>query len=124
MLKNFITKITGDPAEKLVKQLRQRVERANALEPTLKAMSDDDLRAQTHKFKAALDEAALDLREEVAQAQREFDELTGDERRQAEDRLKAAKKALYEAEAEVMDDILEEAFATVREAAHRTIGQR
>ena len=124
MLKGLITKIVGDPAEKLIKQLRQNVDQINALEKSLERLSDDDLRARTDTFKAQLDEATGDLRERVNEAQVAFSEASGDERRDAEDELKAAQKALYEAEAQALDDIMVEAFATVREAAKRTIGQR
>src|SRR6185437_4893662 len=59
-----------------------RVQRINALEPKVSAMSDDELRMQTQVFR---------------------------------DRL---------AKGETLDDLLEEAFAVVREAARRTLGQR
>ncbi len=124
MLKSFMTKVMGDPAEKLVKELRRRVEKINALEPELEALSDEELRARTDEFRAEIAEATESLREDVAQREVELNEANGVARRTAEDNLKAARKALFQAEEAVLDDILEEAFATVREAAKRTIRQR
>ncbi|HLU91108.1 MAG TPA: preprotein translocase subunit SecA, partial [Pedomonas sp.] len=75
-------RIFGSSNERYVKSLRSVVSRINSLEPEISALSDDDLRAQTDKFKARL------------------------------------------AAGESLDDLLPEAFATVREAAKRVLGQR
>ena len=58
------------------------VERINALEPEMEALSEDEFPARTEALKARL------------------------------------------ADGETLDDLLPEAFATVREAAKRTLGQR
>ena len=79
---NFLSKILSFGADKDLKAYKRIVEKINALEPTMQAMSDEELQAQTEKFKARYDEG------------------------------------------ESLDDLLPEAFATVREASVRTIGQR
>ena len=79
---NFLSKILSFGADKDLKAYQRIVEKINALEPTMQAMSDEELQAQTEKFKARY------------------------------------------AEGESLDDLLPEAFATVREASVRTIGQR
>lgn len=79
---NFLSKILSIGADKDLKAYKRIVEKINALEPTMQAMSDEELQAQTEKFKARY------------------------------------------AEGESLDDLLPEAFATVREASVRTIGQR
>ncbi|BAK66146.1 protein translocase subunit SecA [Sphingobium sp. SYK-6] len=72
----------GSSNDRYVKSLRKTVEQINAFEPTISAMDDETLVAQTAKFRASLAEGAT------------------------------------------LDQILPEAFATVREAAKRTLGQR
>ena len=79
---NFLSKILSFGADKDLKAYKRIVEKINALEPTMQEMSDEELQAQTEKFKARY------------------------------------------AEGESLDDLLPEAFATVREASVRTIGQR
>lgn len=79
---NFLSKILSFGADKDLKAHQRIVEKINALEPTMQEMSDEELQAQTEKFKARY------------------------------------------AEGESLDDLLPEAFATVREASVRTIGQR
>ena len=79
---NFLSKILSFGADKDLKAYQRIVEKINALEPPMQEMSDEELQAQTEKFKARY------------------------------------------AEGESLDDLLPEAFATVREASVRTIGQR
>lgn len=72
----------GSENDRKLKKLRPIVDRINALEPQMEAMSDEQLKAQTDLFKARLEKG------------------------------------------ETLDDLMVEAFATVREAAKRTLGQR
>src|SRR4051794_1053629 len=82
MLGGFAKAIFGSSNDRYVRSLRKIVDRINAFEPTIQAMSDDELKAQTARFKERLERG------------------------------------------EDLDDLLPEAFATVREAAVRTLGQR
>ncbi|MGD9240010.1 MAG: preprotein translocase subunit SecA, partial [Desulfobacterales bacterium] len=82
MLLNALTKVFGSKNERDLKRLQPRVERINALEPEIQAMSDDQLKAQTPKFKERIDQG------------------------------------------ESLDDLLPEAFATVREASLRALKMR
>ena len=75
-------KLFGSENDRKLKKLRPIVDRINALEPQMEAMSDEQLKNQTDIFRERLDKG------------------------------------------ETLDDLLEEAFATVREAAKRTLGQR
>ncbi len=82
MISRIIAKIVGTNNERQIKKLLPIVEKINALEPSIKLLSDEQLAQKTVEFKSQL----------------------------------AAGKSL--------DDILPEAFAVVREAGFRTLGQR
>jgi preprotein translocase subunit SecA len=82
MLGGFAKAIFGSSNDRYVRSLKKYVDKVNALEPAIQALSDEELKGQTDRFKA---------------------------------RLEAG---------ETLDDILPEAFATVRETAIRTLGQR
>lgn len=97
MIDKFLTKIFGSSNQRYIKTVRPLVERINNLEPSIKKLSDDELRARTVKFK-----------EQVAQA--------AGGARNAEERQRLEKDALTE--------LLPEAFATAREASVRTTGMR
>ena len=76
---NFVEKIFGTHSERELKYIYPIIDKIEKLRPTMQAMSDDELKDQTRKFKERL------------------------------------------AAGETLDDILPEAFATVREAAKRVL---
>jgi len=78
----ILSKILRMGEGRVLKQLSAITDQVNALEESISALSDAELRAETDKFKQRL------------------------------------------AAGETLDDLLPEAFATVREAAKRTLGQR
>ncbi len=96
---SFLSKILGDPNAKVIKNLEPIVAKINTLEESLKAKSDEDLKAETLKFR----------------------ELLGVTK--SEDGLITNTKTIDE-ELKILDEILPEAFATMREAARRVLGQR
>jgi preprotein translocase subunit SecA len=97
MLKNIVRIFGGDPNKRVIEKSTGTVEQINALEPEFEKMSDDELRAQTEKFRAA-----------VAAGTRGIDD----------------QKELQIAVQTALEEILPEAFALVREASKRTIGLR
>ncbi len=56
MILNALTKVFGSKNERELKRIRPQIERINALEPAAQAMSDDELKAQTAKFKERIDQ--------------------------------------------------------------------
>jgi len=79
---SFLTKIFGDPNEKVLKKLQPLVEKINSLEHEFGGFSNEKLKEKTKELR---------------------------------DKLNSGK---------TLDDILPEAFAAVREASKRTLGQR
>ncbi|PKO25738.1 MAG: preprotein translocase subunit SecA [Betaproteobacteria bacterium HGW-Betaproteobacteria-8] len=51
MLSKLFKKVFGSRNERLIKQLSQKVEAINAMEPALQALSDEALKAKTEEFK-------------------------------------------------------------------------
>lgn len=82
MLNSLAKSIFGSSNDRYVKSIGKIVNQINALEPQIQALSDEELKAQTDKFRRMLDDGAK------------------------------------------LDDILPEAFATVREASVRVFGMR
>ncbi len=109
MLASLLKKIFGSRNERLLKQYMRVVRTINVLEPAIEKLSDAELRAKTDEFKGR-------IRERLAQIP---DPADGDiERAQAlEDERHRARKA-------VLEELLPEAFAVVREASRRTLQMR
>ncbi len=84
--------------EREIKRFRRVVEQVNALEPSVKALSNEQLRAKTDEFRERY-HAAVDN-----------ESFTDEDRKQAS--------------RDVLNELLPEAFAVVREASVRTLGMR
>ena len=82
MFAGLAKSVFGSANDRYVRSLGKIVDAVNSFEPTISAMSDDELKHQTMLFRQRLTDGAK------------------------------------------LDDLLPEAFATVREAARRTLGQR
>ena len=98
----------GNQSTRAVKGYRKVVAKINALEPSIKALSDEELKAKT-----------LEFRETIKQRLEVVKPHTGtlaDKKR-----VKAEEQAILDT---VLKELLPEAFAVVREASHRTLGQR
>ncbi|MDO6427191.1 preprotein translocase subunit SecA [Thalassotalea sp. 1_MG-2023] len=54
MFVKLMTKLFGSRNDRLIKQMRKEVEKINALEPAIEALSDEELKAKTAEFKTRL----------------------------------------------------------------------
>ena len=54
-MKQFLTKIFGDPQAKILRRLRKKVRTINGLADTYKKMKDAELKKQTAEFKKKLE---------------------------------------------------------------------
>ncbi|MFK7791673.1 MAG: preprotein translocase subunit SecA [Devosiaceae bacterium] len=81
-LGSIASKLFGSSNDRVVKNYQSRVDAINALEPTIEALSDEELRGKTVEFRERLNNG------------------------------------------ETLNDLLVEAFAVVREAGKRSMGQR
>lgn len=125
MLKRIYNAIAGDPNEKEIKRLRPNVDRINELETEFEKKSNDELRAITDEFRREIAEETAELRALLAHAEEEFEAVAGtDEQRFARLEVERLRKELLKQEDALLDEILPEAFAAVREASKRTTGMR
>ena len=121
---SWIKKVVGTKNEREIKRLRPLVELVNALEPEYQKLTDDELRAKTEQFKNRLQESTAAVRKELGEAEAGFESLEAEQREEHQERVAELDKQLRQAEADVLDELLPEAFAAVREASRRTIGLR
>jgi preprotein translocase SecA subunit len=121
---SWIKKVVGTKNEREIKRIRPLVERINALEPGYQKLTDEELRAKTERFKGRIQEATAPARKELVDAEAQSSTLDPEQREEHKERLAELDKNLRQAEREVLDELLPEAFAAVREASRRAIGLR
>jgi preprotein translocase subunit SecA len=97
MIDKFLTKVFGSSNQRYLKTIRPIIAQINELEPAVKRLSDEELRARTVQFKEQVARAVADAADPI-------------ERKRLE--------------REALDELLPEAFATVREASVRSTGMR
>jgi preprotein translocase subunit SecA len=109
LINTLLGKVFGTKNEREIKRLMPRVQAINALEPEIEKLSDEELRRKTDEFRTRIQERLGSVPEEP----------DADPDRQKEldvERLQATN--------EVLDQVLEEAFAVVREAGRRVLNMR
>src|SRR5450759_1961483 len=131
MLTGMLSGVFGTRHDRERKRVQPIVDEVNEQYARLQTIPEDELRGQTEKFRARIRERSSAIEARIAElrekkrvmadpaAREEIDnELSGiDGRGGAEAELRTAI-------AEVLDELLPEAFATVREAARRLLGTK
>jgi preprotein translocase SecA subunit len=120
-------RVFGSKNERELKRMWPIVRQINDLEETIGALSNEELRAKTDVFRQRVREETTAEREELERL-RESLHRHGEEGAEdiadVREAIREQEKTLYEAEQKVLETLLPEAFACVREVSRRTIGLR
>ncbi|HET9408374.1 MAG TPA: preprotein translocase subunit SecA [Candidatus Sulfotelmatobacter sp.] len=124
MINKVIAKVFGTKNERVIKGLMPRVHAINALEPEMQKLSDAELRAKTDEFRKRIEEHMSKFGGGNG-SEPPADATTGDSEAENDlDRRKRLEKEEHDALQEVLNEILPEAFAVVREAGRRVLNMR
>jgi preprotein translocase subunit SecA len=131
MLNKLIGAVFGTRHQREQRRVQPIVDEINAHYARLRDVSDSELKAQTPRFRAMIEERSAALKAEIealkaakhaaadaAERERIDAELTG------VDGQGGLEQKYRDAHAKALDDLLPEAFATVREAARRLVGTK
>src|SRR5438477_2789940 len=123
MYKGWFTKIFGTQFQRELKRIRPIVDAIHGHEARLKGLSDGELQGQTPKLRGLIAERTSTLAAEVERLKREkHDCPDADQRVELSQKLSQAETAYVKALQVALNDVLPEAFATVREACRRLLG--
>src|SRR5436309_13334363 len=123
MYKGWFTKIFGTQFQRELKRIRPIVDAIHRHEARLKGLSDGELQGQTPKLRGLIAERTSPLAAEVERLKREkHDCPDADQRVELSQKLSQAETAYVKALQVALNDVLPEAFATVREACRRLLG--
>ena len=128
-LTGLLSGVFGTRHERERKRVQPIVDEINDHYARLQTISDDELRGQTEKFRARIREVTSDIETRIAEL-KERKRVTADPAARDEldnelsgvDGRGGAEAELRTAIADVLDELLPEAFATAREAARRLLG--
>ncbi|WP_418513590.1 preprotein translocase subunit SecA [Corallibacter sp.] len=118
VLKVFV----GDKSKQDVKAIMPIVNKIKSFESALEALSHDELRAKTAAFKAQIAEARKPHNEKIDALLKDADATDDiDKRDDIYQEIDRIKDAIYNVTEDVLNDILPEAFAVVKETAKRFV---
>ncbi len=121
---DVLRKIFGSKHEKDVEQLLPTVEEINRHCESYKSLSDDELRAKTAEFKKRIVDETAEINARLEELhERLKTEIPFEEREKVYDEIDEGEKELHETIKGMLDEILPEAFAVVKETCRRLVGQ-
>ncbi len=116
LLKVFL----GDKKSKDIKQMQPLLNKVNDFGNALKQLSLDELRNKTQEFRNQIKDATADLRKQQNDLRLKAEQENNLEaREEIYDQIDKLEDEIYKIEEKVLNDILPEAFAVVRETARR-----
>ncbi|MGC6429604.1 MAG: preprotein translocase subunit SecA [Jejuia sp.] len=118
VLKVFV----GDKSKQDVKAISPLVDKIKTFESALEALSHDELRGKTAEFKGKIAEATASINAEISKLKEEAENTEDiDAREDIYEQIDKLNDDAYEVTEGVLNDILPEAFAVVKETAKRFV---
>jgi preprotein translocase subunit SecA len=131
MFKRVINAVVGTRHDRDRKKIQPIVDEINEIGARLREMSDEEFRGQTEKLRGvirertgALEARVADLKEQKRKAADAEERDRIDQELSGADGRGGVEADLREATSDVLDEILPEAFATLRDACRRLVGTK
>ena len=120
IVNTIIKTFVGDKAKRDVKAMQPLVSQIKSHEAALKGLSHDELRQKTLGFKQAIQERNRDLAEQIAALRRQVAESDDiDLNESLYSQIDQLEETAYQQTEQVLEELLPEAFAVVKETASR-----
>jgi preprotein translocase subunit SecA len=117
-----VSKLFGTKSERDLKEIRPIVDKILAVYPSLSNLSNDELRAKTLSFKQRIADNVSVEKEEIDSIRKKIDtDLAMDieEKEKLYEQIDELEKVILKKNEEVLNELLPEAFAVVKETARR-----
>ena len=122
LLNSVLKVFVGDKSKQDVKAIMPIVTKIKTFEPGLEPLSNDQLRSKTETFKQQIQEACQTLEDQVLTLQNEANTTENIDRKEdIYQEIDDLQTAIYNTTQEVLNTILPEAFAVVKETAKRFV---
>ena len=123
MFKKVLTKIFGTQFEREIKKIQPVVDEINRIYETLSAISDEELKHKTIEFKESIHQRIVEKQVLLEKLEAEYYEtVEEDAKDQIGFRIDEVKKDIDDGTEKVLEEILPEAFAVIKETCRRLVG--
>ncbi len=119
---SILKKLLGTKSDKDIREINPILEKIKEVYPTIEKLSNDQLREKTIEFKKKIAEATAELEKEIADLKEKIEadtDMDMDEKEKVYVRIDNLENENYEKTQVVLNEILPEAFAVVKETARR-----
>ena len=118
-LQSILSKLFGNKSQRDLKEIQPIVDKINAIGPSLKSLSNDELRGKIDQVRAEIDAAVKPDRDAAAEIRAKVEDLPFDERQPLWDEIDKHEKNILDILEEQLNTHLPIVFATMRETAAR-----
>ncbi|OWP83016.1 preprotein translocase subunit SecA [Flavobacterium davisii] len=119
-INNILKVFVGDKSQKDIKAIQPIINKIRSFEGPLSSLTNDELRAKTFEFKEKIKQARAEKDTKISQLKSEVESIEDiDTREDVYTEIDKLEKEAYEVSEKVLNEILAEAFAVVRETARR-----
>jgi preprotein translocase subunit SecA len=118
----FINKLFGNKSMRDLKEIQPYLDATLAVYPSIKALSNDELRAKTIEFKETIHKEIESEENELVELRKRIEEeydMPVSEKEGIYKRIDELEKISYDKTQKILDEILPEAFAVMKETARR-----
>ena len=120
IINSILKAFVGDKSEKDVKAIQPLINKVKSFESALQALSHDELRSKTAEFKAKIQQARAEKDAKIVSLKQDAEQTQDiDAREDIYAEIDKIEKEAYEISEKVLNEILPEAFAVVKETARR-----
>jgi preprotein translocase subunit SecA len=126
MIDKIIEKVFGSKHQRDINQLFPVVDEINRIYQELADLSDEELRGKTGEFKQRIDQRVQDVRKELESLRESLKSVDADDDLDVDGirkRIEELEDEEFQSTKEVLDEILPEAFAVVKETCRRMVGK-
>jgi preprotein translocase subunit SecA len=119
----FVKKMLGSKSERDIKSIQPQVNKILEIYPSLKDLSNDELRKKTVTFKEQIADFLQDKQREIDTLKSNINapDVSIEEKENLYASLDSLEKERYELSQDILNEILPEAFAVMRETARRFV---
>jgi len=116
ILKSFL----GDKNQRDLKEVGKIVAKIKKVEPVIRELSDDELRGKSREFREKIKSATADITTQIEQIKEQIKTTANiDEKEALFTKIETLQKDAYQIEEKVLNEILPEAFAVLKDTGRR-----
>ena len=115
----IISKMFGNKASRDMREIQPWVQKIKEVYPSISSLSNDELRARTVALKERIKEATAEERKKIEELKASVEQTELEKREEIFNRIDKLEKEILDKNEVVLDEILPEAFAIVKDTARR-----